>query len=211
MENLLTTVGTIAGIGGLSIGVFLLPFRETIRKKIFPTLTKQQGYKLIVLISILIWCLSVGGIIAWTINPDNSKKTAKRIYNVKIMSHPTSVNFEADLHPDSLRVELHCGENIQWLQTLSYPVRKSFSWSPNNCGDVSLYISVGNIILKKSFTGRLGFPEFLRVFSDGNRIYRPNEFNIEQAKFLKEQKIEFLDVHFHFEGDTKEIMQFISN
>jgi nitrate reductase gamma subunit len=63
--ELLKTVGQIAGIGGIALGVFLLLFRDIIRKKIFPALTKQQGFQLLMLISVLVWSIALAGIGAW--------------------------------------------------------------------------------------------------------------------------------------------------
>jgi len=60
--ELLKTVGQIAGIGGIALGVFLLLYRDIIRKKIFPTLTKQQGFQLLMLISVLVWSIALAGI-----------------------------------------------------------------------------------------------------------------------------------------------------
>lgn len=212
LDRLLTAVGTIAGIGGLALGIFLILFREIIRKQIFPALTKNQAYKLIILISLLVWSLSIAGIIAWVINTDKAdSKIAKQAYNIDITPYPTSANHEARIRPHSIRLELHCGENTQTLVTLNYPVKKSFIWSPNDCGDVYLYISIDDLVLKKSFLGKYGFPEFLRAFSDGHRIYRPNEFSPDEAKNLKKWNIEFLNVHFKFGGDTQSIMQFITD
>jgi len=44
---ILETVGKVAGIGGLALGVFLLLFREVIRKQIFPKMSRQHSYSLI--------------------------------------------------------------------------------------------------------------------------------------------------------------------
>jgi hypothetical protein len=63
--DLLKTLGQIAGIGGISLGVFLLLFRDLIRKKIFPTLTKDQAFRLLRLIAILVWSVAIVGIGAW--------------------------------------------------------------------------------------------------------------------------------------------------
>ena len=43
--EVLETVGKIAGIGGLALGVMLLLFRDLIRKSIFPTLKKDDAYR----------------------------------------------------------------------------------------------------------------------------------------------------------------------
>jgi hypothetical protein len=64
--ELLKTLGQIAGIGGISLGVFLFLFREIIRKSIFPTLKKDDAYRLLRLISVLVWTVALAGIGAWT-------------------------------------------------------------------------------------------------------------------------------------------------
>jgi hypothetical protein len=46
----------------LAIGIFFLLFREIIRKSIFPTLKKDDAYRLLRLISLLIWAVAVIGI-----------------------------------------------------------------------------------------------------------------------------------------------------
>ncbi len=63
--DLLKTLGQVLGIGGLGLGVFFLLFREVIRKSVFPTLKKDDAYRLLRLISLLIWSVAVVGIGAW--------------------------------------------------------------------------------------------------------------------------------------------------
>jgi hypothetical protein len=66
MDNeLLKTLGQALGIGGLALGIFFLLFREVIRKSIFPTLKRDDAYKLLRLITVLIWSVAVIGIAAW--------------------------------------------------------------------------------------------------------------------------------------------------
>ena len=63
--ELLKTVGQIAGIGGLGLGVFLILFRDIVRKTIFAQLTKERSYRLLRLIVVLVWSVAVLGIGAW--------------------------------------------------------------------------------------------------------------------------------------------------
>jgi hypothetical protein len=63
--ELLKVVGQIAGIGGLALGVFLLLFREIIRKKIFPMLPPAQAYRLLQMIIVAVWSVAILGIAAW--------------------------------------------------------------------------------------------------------------------------------------------------
>ncbi len=63
--DLLHTVGQIAGIGGLALGVLLLVFRQIIARNIFPTLKKDDAYRLLRLISVLVFVVALAGIGAW--------------------------------------------------------------------------------------------------------------------------------------------------
>jgi len=63
--EILKIVGAVAGIGGISLGVLLIVFREIIRKNIFPQLTRQNAYSLLRLIVILVWTIALVGIVAW--------------------------------------------------------------------------------------------------------------------------------------------------
>ena len=71
--EILKTFGQIAGIGGLALVTFLILFRDVIRKKIFPTLKKDDAYRLLRLIVILISIITVIGIGAWVWSENNSK------------------------------------------------------------------------------------------------------------------------------------------
>ena len=80
--DILKIVGQIAGIGGLALGVFLILFKEVIRKNIFPNLTKEQGFKIIKLVLILVWSIAVLGIAAWfflELNKSNPNSKIKEL------------------------------------------------------------------------------------------------------------------------------------
>lgn len=64
-SEIFKVVGGFAGLGGISLGVFYLLFRDVIRKNIFPNLNKEQAYKLLAMILILVWSIAVLGIVAW--------------------------------------------------------------------------------------------------------------------------------------------------
>ena len=55
----------VFGIGGAALGVFLILYRDIIQKKIFPGLTRQQAYRLLTLIVVLVWSVALAGIVAW--------------------------------------------------------------------------------------------------------------------------------------------------
>lgn len=78
--EILNKLSKTAGIAGVGFGVFLLIFRDVIRKNSFPILKKDHAYSLLRLVVILTWSVAVLGIIGWLLsgnvpkpNPDNKK------------------------------------------------------------------------------------------------------------------------------------------
>ena len=131
---------------------------------------------------------------------DRAPKVIKDNYTVTIKGLPTDVNDKARLKPHATLLELQCGDEVQELRNLNYPVRKIFKWSPENCGDVILKISVGQLTLEKKYTGYPQFSKFLREFSQGYRTFRPNDFPDHQAA-LKRIGITQIVVKYRFSGN----------
>ena len=79
--------GKVAGIGGLSLAVAFFVFRDIIAKNIFPTLEKIYAYRLLRLIVICSFIVSIIGMILWskptlivgngntTVNADSAKSS----------------------------------------------------------------------------------------------------------------------------------------
>lgn len=63
MREFLLGLTKIAGIGGLSVGVFVIIFREVLKKKIFRNLSQKQTYKIIRLMLIFTFSIGVLGLI----------------------------------------------------------------------------------------------------------------------------------------------------
>src|SRR5436305_1854519 len=81
--GILEIVGQVAGIGGIAFGIFLLIFREVIRKNIFPTLTREQSYKVIRLLLTLTFLISLFGITAWLFSQyiTGKEKEGKKVFS----------------------------------------------------------------------------------------------------------------------------------
>ena len=63
--EVLATLGQLAGVGGIALGVLLLVFRDVIRKNVFSKLTKRQSYNLLRLILVLVWSIALLGVVTW--------------------------------------------------------------------------------------------------------------------------------------------------
>jgi hypothetical protein len=70
MGDVLGTVGKIAGIGGIALGVFLLIFRDVIRRKIFSRLPAAETYRLLRLIIVLTFLIACLGVFAWIVGSE---------------------------------------------------------------------------------------------------------------------------------------------
>src|SRR3990167_5850592 len=130
-------------------------------------------------------------------------KTARSIqkeYDVDIKAVPTDTNPDAKIKPHSTRLELKCSGSTQSLINSNYPVKKTFHWTPETCGDVLLQIDVGNISLIKRYEGSQSFPNYLRDFPGGQHTFYPGEFPEDQQAFLGRSGIKYIKVNYEFNG-----------
>ena len=87
--QVLRTLGQIAGIGGLALGVFLLLFRAVIQKSVFRMLTEEQSYRLLRLVILCVWSIAVIGIFALVYMPPPSTKTGEGGYTPRPFKGPS--------------------------------------------------------------------------------------------------------------------------
>ena len=133
-----------------------------------------------------------------------SSKPVKANYPVTFRGLPTSANPEARIQPHATRLELQCAGKTQSLVNRNYPIRKTFNWSPENCGDVLFEIEVGNLILKRKYKGFRAFAKFLTDFSKGRRTFYPSDFP-DKAGALKRLGINQIIVQYELSGSRPAI------
>ncbi|WP_054031045.1 type VI secretion protein IcmF/TssM N-terminal domain-containing protein [Desulfatitalea tepidiphila] len=122
-------------------------------------------------------------------------------YRVKVRAYPTDTNTEATVRPHATVLELQCADSSERLENLNYPVAKTFTWSPGNCGDVLFRISVGNLSLTKTYGGHHAFAKFLNDFKTGQRTFMRDEFPSEEAA-LRRMGIRFIKAKYQFQGHS---------
>jgi hypothetical protein len=64
-DDILERLGRIAGVAGIALGVTLLVFRDVLKKRIFPKLTRAQATHLLRLVIVLTWSIALAGLAAW--------------------------------------------------------------------------------------------------------------------------------------------------
>jgi len=128
-----------------------------------------------------------------------SAQSKKSEYEVELEGAPTEANPGAKISPYATRLELECTEGTQALKNYNYPESKTFTWSPESCGDVTLKILVADRTLVKEYTGFRPFAKFLKDFSKGRHTYPISQFE-EQANALKRRGIKYIRVKYKISG-----------
>ncbi len=134
-SSILKSVGQIAGIGGIGIGVLLLVFRQLIAKTIFASLTKEQSYSLLRLMIVFTWSIAVLGIFAWIyanrehlakdkpftqqvreLAVEGSKVSVKPGVNGKVTNFEFHAKAEIQLSPlpSELKIEMYGDQGFWW-------------------------------------------------------------------------------------------------
>jgi len=97
---------------------------------------------------------------------------------------PTEANDRARLQPHATRLDLYCDGGVKSLLNMNYPVSRRFAWTPS-CSAVALNIAVGDIVLKKTYSGSDALESFLRDFPRGTHTFRPADFPRQAAALQK--------------------------
>lgn len=63
------TVGKIAGLGGLCVGLVLFVFRDLIARVVFPRLSVEYAYKTIRLFIVATSVIAIVGMLLWAAGP----------------------------------------------------------------------------------------------------------------------------------------------
>jgi type VI secretion system protein ImpL len=127
-------------------------------------------------------------------------------YSVGIKGLPTDANADARIKPQTTRLELQCNGTNQSLVNNNYPVGKTFSWSPDACGDVLFQIEVGDVVLTRHYMGQQGFPDFLKDLHGGRRTFAAKEFPGEKNA-LERMGVKSITVNYQFIGSGAILQQ----
>ena len=128
-----------------------------------------------------------------------SSQSVKSEYEVQISGRPSDVNPTRKVPPHKTQLELKCAQKSQTLTYLNYPVSKRFVWDPQACGDVTLNIFVGDVVLEKRYSGFRPFAQFLKDFSNGEHTFHPSDFP-ENERDLNRLEIEYIRVKYKIFG-----------
>ena len=61
----IASLGKVAGVAGIALGVLLLVFRDVLRRTVFAALNPQNSYRLLRLIIVLTWSVAIAGMVIW--------------------------------------------------------------------------------------------------------------------------------------------------
>jgi type VI secretion system protein ImpL len=140
-----------------------------------------------------------GSFLSFLTKGARSARPVQADYTVNIRGLPTDTNKGAKLRAHATRLEVQCAKGSKTLVNLNYPVSKTLSWSPQDCGDVTFQIEVGKLVLTKKYSGYQGFPKFLKDFAKGQRTFYPGDFPGEEAA-LRRLGVKSITAKYRFKG-----------
>jgi hypothetical protein len=90
--EMLETLGKIAGIGGICVGIALIVFHKVISESILATMSREQAYRLVRLVTLCVWTIALAGIGAWVLTeaPGNNGESADEP-SIKTQGHQSPV------------------------------------------------------------------------------------------------------------------------
>lgn len=91
--DLLKSIGQIAAPAGIAIGAFLFIARDVVAKNIFPVLTKEHAYHVIVALAVMAWSIALAGIGAWAYVEVNKSREVEGSLRSFASEYKTSVAF----------------------------------------------------------------------------------------------------------------------
>jgi type VI secretion system protein ImpL len=127
------------------------------------------------------------------------KDALSKSYAVRVEAIPTDANIDAVRKPEKTRLVVQCGSGNQELENYNFKITKTIQWSPQGCGDVTIEVYVGDIVLKHSYMGYRAFIQFLADFSSGRRVFRAADFP-EHAGILAGYKVRTVTMAYTFSG-----------
>jgi len=105
-----------------------------------------------------------------------SQQAISGVYQVDLQARPTSANRDARELPKLTKLTMQCASGNTEFENYNFPKRITLNWSPQDCGDVSLEIHVGRVVLTKNYTGYNAFIRFLKDFKTGTKTFYPKDF-----------------------------------
>ncbi|WP_303721781.1 type VI secretion protein IcmF/TssM N-terminal domain-containing protein [Malonomonas rubra] len=132
---------------------------------------------------------------------------AQSSYLIFIKGLPADLNKGARLNLHATHLLIPCANENLILATESFPTRATpFTWYPETCGEVNMRIEFqNNFVLEKTYS----FPELIKIFEDGQAIYRPKDFPAER-NVLERSGIDLIKVKYQLSGKKLKTIKALS-
>lgn len=104
---------------------------------------------------------------------------------VSVQTVPIEVNSDAAVKPVANVLSLQCADGTAILRNYNYPDSRTFTWSPEKCGNTVLKIMFPDFTLTKIYKGKTAFAAFLSDFSSGSKTYKAADFPEDKTNLAK--------------------------
>ncbi|MGL1887137.1 MAG: PLAT/LH2 domain-containing protein [Reichenbachiella sp.] len=164
--ELIKEFGLIAGVAGLGIGVLLFLFKNLLGKIIFPKMSKNQSFKIILFFMAFVWSIAVYSIHVYsqqtnieaiTVHPGKEIETVKEEcdlekYNYRIKTQTSSVKNAQTNNPVSIKI-VGTKNETKWILLDNEGVN-DFESGETNIFDIDSHVNIGNLKKVRMKLGR---------------------------------------------------------
>jgi type VI secretion system protein ImpL len=116
-----------------------------------------------------------------------------------ITAQPTGVNPEATVKPYLTTLTLRCAAGAKVINNYNFPVTEQIEWSAAKCGEATLEIRVGELVLTRRYAGATGVADFVGEFRDGTHDFGVLDFPQSRAQ-LEAMKVSKISVRYELQG-----------
>ena len=120
-------------------------------------------------------------------------------YEVTISTLPVAVNSGAKIEPYAVYLDLKCAEKKYHLENYNYRTTENIKWNTASCSDAVVTVRFQGFDLKKTYSGQMGFAQFLQDFRSGTKTFTPADFGTEGAR-LKDFGVETITAAYDIQG-----------
>jgi tetratricopeptide (TPR) repeat protein len=164
--SILEMLGKIAGLGGLALGVFLILFRDILKKLKVPVITREQWYRVIVYFMILVWSIAIVGLGTWLYSYAQDKQHSSEGY---VSNRPPIL---WSLEPNKNSPQL-LPVTVQWTANATDPEGDPISYSfwmqsPPGTGEVQEFQEWSTMNSAQWMPKKAGTYRIITRIKDGN-------------------------------------------
>ncbi|HDG9772005.1 TPA: hypothetical protein PGG59_000274 [Raoultella planticola] len=129
-------------------------------------------------------------------------------YTLTVSSAPTTISRGARIIPTGTRLKLECQFDSSILDSMNFADSADFTWRAGQCQNVSIDVLFPGFTARYKLSGDTAWPDFLKLFTDGEAELATEKFPHESAETLSALGIQSILVRYKISESASLISAF---